>query len=132
MKTLFFATLVALATTAGATQTDINAQDINGNTALMVAAAQGNVAQLQSLIEKGAEVDARGRIGNTALIYAAQEGHVDVVKMLVDAGADIAARNDYKVTAGSLAKGYGHRDIAETLETVTLQAAAEMQKSNRI
>lgn len=135
MKTLIFLALVAIASTANASETcssDINAHDVYGNTALMVAAADGDFAQVQSLLEKGAHVDARGRIGNTALIYAAQEGHVDIVKILVDAGANIAAQNDYRVTAGSLAKGYGHRDIAAALDMVTMQADHSTQKTNHI
>ncbi|MFT5086063.1 MAG: ankyrin repeat protein [Candidatus Latescibacterota bacterium] len=131
MKTLLFAAFVAFAANASASDLS-NRQDVHGNTALMVAAATGDVELTRTLIEAGAEVDARGRIGNTALIYAAQEGHAGIVKMLVKAGANITAHNDYQVTAGNLAKGYGHRDIAEMLETVTLQAAHEMQQSSRI
>lgn len=135
MKTLIFAALVSIASTASASEncsTGINTHDADGNTALMSAAAAGDIAQVQRLLDKGAAVDARGRIGNTALIYAAQEGHVEIVKMLVDAGANIAAQNDYRVTAGSLAKGYGYRDVAAELDLVTLQAEHVAQEKNRI
>ena len=97
--------------------------DTNNNTDLMVAAATGNAAAVQTLIANGADVDAKGRIGNTALIYAAQEGHTQIVELLIAAGANATAANDFNATAHNLAKGHGHREIASQLHTATLQAA---------
>ncbi len=128
-RSLILAALVAL---SASYSSDLNAYDANGNTALMVAAAHGDVQQVQNLIDQGAEIDARGRIGNTALIYAAQEGHTEIVETLIEAGADINVYNDYRATADNLAKGHGHRDIAKTLEAVILQATNATQDKSHI
>ena len=56
MKTLIFIALVAIASTANASETcssDINAHDAYGNTALMVAAAAGDIAPGAELARKG-------------------------------------------------------------------------------
>ncbi len=137
MKTLLFAAFIAFAASANASEnsstctSEINSTNDYGNTALMVAAAHGDAAQVQHLIEQGADIDARGYIGNTALIFAIQEGHTQIVEMLVEAGANINANNDYNTSARSLAIGYGHREIAQALETVALQVDKAANKNNR-
>ena len=117
-RTLILTAAFALTTafTAVAETTDNNTTD------LMLAAANGHTAEVQTLIEAGADVNASGRIGNTALIYAAQEGHSEIVELLLEAGAYAHQANDFNATAQSLAEGYGHREIAHKLHTATLQA----------
>ena len=119
LVTLIIVTFAVFASTAAAETTDAH-----GNTPLMAAAATGDTATVQQLIDKGVEVNAQGRIGNTALIYAAQEGHSRVVELLVEAGAEIETHNDFNATAYKLAEGYGYSEITATLEHATLQAAA--------
>jgi ankyrin repeat protein len=53
-----------------------------------------SVATLQSLIVKGANVNAKGDDGNSTLHYAVANGHLDaVVTLLTAEGIDICAKN---------------------------------------
>ncbi len=68
---------------------DANAVAPDGSSALMVAAAHGNAAILQSLIDAEADVNATDMLqGATALHGAAQEGHSECVAVLLRAGAN--------------------------------------------
>jgi len=63
------------------------------------AAANGETAQIRSLLEKGASPDARDGAGRTPLHVAAFGSHYDAVRALVKGGADINAleNNRYDV-----------------------------------
>lgn len=78
----------------------------NGTTALMVASGIGwvegvthewsreqNVQTVNTLLELGANVNARDLDGRTALMGAAHKGRSEIVQMLVEHGADMAARD---------------------------------------
>ena len=81
---------------------------------LMMAASKGNLAMVEKLLSKGAEVNARTEDGTTALIYAASGGHLAVVQKLLTAGADIHARNAEQGALGaSLIQE--RKDVAEFL-----------------
>lgn len=56
---------------------------------LQDAAAKGNLATVQKLVENGANVNRRDGTGNTPLIVAALNGQTKVAKYLLDQGADI-------------------------------------------
>lgn len=60
---------------------------------LLHAAKQGNLVRVRTLIEAGADKDARGEYGMTPLHNAAWKGHVEVVGTLLRVGADIEAKN---------------------------------------
>ncbi len=66
---------------------------------LMQAAALGNVAEVKTLIGRGAHVNARHKNGMTALLAAALSGHVDAVKALITEGADLKTRYRNDATA---------------------------------
>ena len=51
------------------------------------------------LIEKGANVNVKGKGGYTALIKAASEGNVEVVEKLIETGADVDAKTHQGDTA---------------------------------
>lgn len=63
---------------------DVNAQDINGVTALMAAAAIGNESLVRMLLENGADVNIEGREDITALSLAKKNGHLDIVRLLTN------------------------------------------------
>jgi ankyrin repeat protein len=60
--------------------TDLEAQAMNGNTALMMAAYKRNRAAAEALLARGAQVN---RAGWTALHYAAASGDVDIARLLL-------------------------------------------------
>ncbi|MGH9200340.1 MAG: ankyrin repeat domain-containing protein, partial [Vicinamibacterales bacterium] len=51
--------------------------------------AEGHVAAIETLIERGADVHARSTAGWTALLFAVREGRADAVRTLLDLGANI-------------------------------------------
>ena len=65
--------------------------------------AHQNVKLAASLIDKGAEVDARDRNGYTPLIWAANRGAVKLVGLLLKHGADVNAKTTQKYNAGRTA-----------------------------
>jgi ankyrin repeat protein len=59
-----------------------------GCTALMRAAAHGQLNSVHALLKSGADVNKKDEVGFSALMLAARHGNHDVVKTLLDAGAD--------------------------------------------
>ncbi|XP_065142744.1 photoreceptor ankyrin repeat protein [Paramisgurnus dabryanus] len=70
---------------------NINHQDNDGNTALMIAAQAGFVSILTYILNyfSGVDMELRDNRGFTALLKAAMQGNNDCVASLVMAGADI-------------------------------------------
>ena len=56
--------------------------------ALIQAADQGDAAQVQQLLDKGANIEAKDEQGYTALYRAAYRGNADLVKLLLAKGAE--------------------------------------------
>ena len=95
-----------------------DARDDRGRTALMYAAAAGDLEMTRHLIENGAPVNAQTPVDTTALMFASAEGHVEVVRFLVGNGADIHIQNAHGYTALSLAEEKGHQEVVDFLRSV--------------
>lgn len=125
---------------------NLEAKAFNGNTALMLAAYKENMPVVQTLLDKGAEVnrpgwtalhyaatvgnndivqmlldkfayiDAESPNGTTPIMMAARSGHILTVKLLLDAGADATLKNQLGMNAIDFAVKFGHKDIAEGLQ----------------
>ncbi|UCF17740.1 MAG: ankyrin repeat domain-containing protein, partial [Phycisphaerales bacterium] len=65
---------------------------------LLQAAANGDIAQVKSLLSKGADIIVTSRGRQTALHNAAYGGHTDVVKLLIARGADVNAQDRLQTT----------------------------------
>ncbi|XP_064272339.1 ankyrin repeat domain-containing protein 17 isoform X4 [Passer domesticus] len=96
---------------------DIDAQtESNHDTALTLACAGGHEELVQTLLERGANIEHRDKKGFTPLILAATAGHVGVVEILLDNGADIEAQSERtKDTPLSLACSGGRQEVVELL-----------------
>jgi len=70
---------------------------------LIDAAFGGDAVAVRSLLDKGANVNAKTSEGGTALIVAAVMRHADVMRVLLDRGADVNARSNGGHTALLLA-----------------------------
>src|SRR5262245_25290375 len=62
-------------------------------TALWTAVRNGDARAVESLLARGADVNAKNEIGVTALWLAAGKGDLHLVNLLVKSGADVNARD---------------------------------------
>lgn len=86
------------------------------------AVSEGNLAEVERVIEAdGALVNARSQ-RHTPLMLAARKGHEAVVRRLLELGADAAAADGFKYTAVSYACKGGHASIL----TMLLDAGAPL------
>ena len=95
---------------------DVNAKDPYANmTPLMMAAYDGYTEIAKLLIEKGAEVNAKGGVDMdmTPLIYAASQDRLDMVKLLIENGANVNVKSKYGWTPLFFAASRGKVDIAK-------------------
>jgi ankyrin repeat protein len=97
---------------------DVNARDSYASmTPLMMAAYDGYTEIAKLLIEKGAEVDAKGGadLDTTPLIYAASQDRADMVKLLIEKGANVNIKTRYGWTPLIFAATRGQVVIAKLL-----------------
>ncbi|KAM6224386.1 ankyrin repeat domain-containing protein 33B [Rhynchocyon petersi] len=74
---------------------DVNWQDHEGNTALIIAAQAGHVTITNYLLNyfPGLDLERRNVFGYTALMKAAMQGRTECIRALMLAGADVHARD---------------------------------------
>jgi len=79
--------------------------------ALIEAAARGDLAATERALAAGAPLEARDASGRTALLAATQGGHVAVARRLIERGADVNAQDSIQDSAFLLAGARGHTEI---------------------
>jgi ankyrin repeat protein len=80
------------------------------------AVRQGDLATVTSLLDQGAEVNAKFRYGTTALFKAAERGHTEIVKLLLARGADVTVKDTfYGATAMTWALDNDHVETVRAL-----------------
>lgn len=84
-----------------------NVEDRDGNTPLILAAAQGYGDGVTQLINRRADPDARNRAGETALIKAVQARQDQIVRLLLAGGARVDIPDN---VAGYTALDYAEQD----------------------
>lgn len=67
----------------------MNEIDDKGLTPLLWAATYGQLASVNLLIEKGANIHYKGPTGENALLLASANGHTHIVKVLLSLGANV-------------------------------------------
>jgi ankyrin repeat protein len=93
-----------------------------GWTALHYACAVGNLAVIRKLIENSAYIDAESPNKTTPLMMAARGGHLSSVQFLIDEGADVTAKNELGLNAIDFAKSQNHIAIISLLERYVKQS----------
>ncbi|KKT24249.1 MAG: hypothetical protein UW09_C0001G0312 [candidate division TM6 bacterium GW2011_GWF2_43_87] len=89
--------IVALLLNSGA---DINATQFAGRTPLILAAKDGLLKIVKTLVDRGALINLKDTTGSghgsalnaTALFYAIDRNHLDLAKFLIENGADVTAK----------------------------------------
>ena len=87
----------------------------NLNAQLLVAAQNGNIKEVRSLISQATDVNIRDEYGWTPLLWAAMNGHTDIVRVLLVSGANPNTRNKYGWTPLMWAAGQGYGEIVRSL-----------------
>ncbi len=83
---------------------------------LQSAAAVGDVAQADWLLDQGVSIDARDNAGSTPLMLAVTQGRLEVVRLLLARGADPNAADNAGRTPLQQARDKDFRDVAALLE----------------
>lgn len=89
---------------AGSEGADARARDRWGCSLLYYAAGKGDLALVEGLLARGAEVDKSSDAGNTPLMLAAARGQLETVKTLLSAGAEPRATNRWGFDAAKWAE----------------------------
>ena len=82
---------------------------------LIVAAAEGKIEHVKSLISGGVDVNVKDLDCLTPLHYAAQRGHKETVEVLLEHGADVNIGDYYSRTAAEYAMSSNHGEIVQLL-----------------
>ncbi|NGP46661.1 hypothetical protein G4V62_17545 [Bacillaceae bacterium SIJ1] len=98
---------------------DVDKQDTDGRTALMIATRANDIETAKVLIAAGADVNLQDDIQDNPFLYAGAEGHLDILKLTIEAGADPALTNRYGGTALIPAAEHGYVDVIQVLLTTT-------------
>ncbi len=96
-------------------------------TALIRAAARGDLVAVNRLLDAGAEIHARDAHGRNAVLAATQGGHEAVAQALIARGADVNAQDEQRDSAFLLAGARGHTGIVRA----ALAAGADFSLTNR-
>lgn len=83
--------------------------------ALIKAAKNGDAAIVQTLLSKGADVNARDEWSNTVLAWAVINDHLDCATALLEKGADVNIKSFRKIAPLHLATNNGNPRMAELL-----------------
>ena len=131
-KKRFICGILAVALVAGGCQK----KDRDLTTDLHRAAERGDLQKVQTLIARGAKLNARDRIGRTPLYLAAENGHKDVIEILARCGARIDCADDSGSTPISMAVWQDRRETVECLiragATVDLYVAAYLGDTEQV
>jgi ankyrin repeat protein len=95
---------------------DINHQDADGWSALMRAAAKGNIEAVELLLSRNANINHTEKNGWTALLWAVNRRHKRVVSVLIAKGADVNAKANDGRTAMAVARNEDYAEIIKLLQ----------------
>lgn len=93
---------------------DVNSQNINGETALMLASKKGwyfgTDKIFKILMDAGSDINLQDNNGDTALLIAVKYHQDDNVRILTKFGADVNLKNNFGETALTIAKKESNND----------------------
>ncbi|XP_076268661.1 transient receptor potential cation channel subfamily A member 1-like [Rhynchophorus ferrugineus] len=116
---------------------DVNHQDEDKRTPLILAAANGHAEVVKELLSIGlhkynkskkVRVDMSDDSGVTALMYACQRGYLDIVSTLISARADVNHQDNSGKTPLMLATSYDHLDVVDELLSVGVDKYQQSDK----
>ncbi|GMT18989.1 hypothetical protein PFISCL1PPCAC_10286 [Pristionchus fissidentatus] len=105
----------------------IDLQDSDGRTPLMLAASQGQMDSVQMLVSRGADIDAIDEQGRTALMLGAIHGHLAIVDLLLSMGADEGHKDNDGATALHYAVRHKCVELTRALATTSTVSTCDSQ-----
>ena len=102
---------------------DVNAQNLEGRTAIMFAIIILRTVTVKTLLQFGADVNVQARCGCTPLMLAACSGDIGVTQALLNRGADARKICWPGKTALVVAIEHGYNAIVELLKRAIGQSA---------
>ena len=87
--------------------------DLDGD--LLKAVEEGQLADVTTLLKKGADVNSTDDFDRTPLMMSALGGHTEIVQTLIESGADLDATAKYGQTALKFAEEQGNSEIVNML-----------------
>ena len=97
------------------------------DSALVEAAARGDLATVRKLLDAGTPVEQRDARGRTPVLAATAGNHLALVQLLIERGANVNAQDDQRDSAFLLAGASGYTGIVRA----TLAAGADLNSTNR-
>ncbi len=94
---------------------------------LREAAERGNAAQVKTLLDQGANIEARDKQGRTPLLLATHGNRIEAAAVLIEAGADVNAKDSIDDSPYLYA---GARGLNQILQ-LTLSHGADLKSTNR-
>ncbi|KAK2466306.1 hypothetical protein APHAL10511_001948 [Amanita phalloides] len=101
--------------------------NMQGRTALHLAALKGNEVLARMFCDLGADVNLSDNCGNTPLHYASSWGHIAIVQLLIERGCLYSVKNNSGFTASDYAYSYSTQDTLQN----TARLQYELQKKQR-
>ncbi len=93
------------------------AYSANINTELNDAVIKNDIQKVKLLINKGANVNAKGPSGTTPLMYAVTAEQIEIANLLIATGADVNAKNSNGITPLMVAANGERTEMAKLLIT---------------
>jgi len=106
----------------------IDAQDAEGWTPLMWAAATGQAQIAQTLLGRGAKTDVQGKKGETALMCAAEACDEKILLLLIHAGAKADLKNNAGETVRDILQHLGHEETIAKINAHIAEAATKAEQ----
>jgi ankyrin repeat protein len=116
------AILISVILWAGIAQAEANLDE-----QLVRAAKAGDAALVDTLLTKGAFINAKDLCGQTALMWAAKEGHAEVVQLLLSKNADVHTRDE----GGRTALMWAGREVYAKVLQLLLENGADVNEKDR-
>ena len=97
----------------------VHERDDAGNTAILLAALEGNISQIEWLLNQGADLGDKNHFSRNVLSLAARTGHQSCVEWLITQGCSVLKTDSTGNNALMLAEKGGHLPLIQYLQKNT-------------